>query len=112
MSKVLDIQTILTLREKEVETLKQEMKNIIIMHHEELDILHKEIDDLKLEKELLEKDIKEYNTVNPNDMTNIYNYEKWLNGKGGETLANAYSSASYSDYENDETEYEPLQLVK
>lgn len=116
MSKVLDIQTVLELIEKEIETLKQSTKNIIIMHHEELDILHKEIDELKEENKILTSKIREYNTPDSNDMANMNSYEKWLDGEGGKALADAYANIGYNAYNEDgdesEIEYEGLEIVK
>lgn len=115
MSKT-DLQTVLELREREIETLKQSTKNIIMMHHEELDILHKEIDELKEENKTLASKIREYNTPDSNDMTNLDNYGKWLTGEGGKALADAYANIGYDIYNEDgdelEIQYEGLKVVR
>lgn len=121
-----DIQTILDLKCKEIETLKgiaEELtkeNELMELHFEELRQLYikeksstyrlmKEVNDLKEENELLASEIREYNTVDPNDMSNINNYEKWLDSSESDALYNAYNELNSDD---EVVEYPKLILIK
>ena len=122
-----DIQTILNLKCKEIETLKGSVEELtrenelMELHFEELRQLYlkekrsnysllKEIHDLKEENEILASEIREYNTVDPNDMTNLDNYDKWLNSSESDALYNAYNEFNSDDEEIEE--YPKLVIIK
>ena len=136
---IADIQTILDLKCKEIETLKGNVEELtkenelMELHFEELRQLYlkeksdnyrlmEEIHALKEENEVLASEIREYNTVDPNDMTNMDNYDKWLDSEQADALEKAYyegvNTCIDSDYEMTEDDelvmidYPELVIIK